>query len=80
LEFARKKAVPIRFFFVPLQTALVFGGGHGEARLQMCFLLHVVGDGHSHVGHDLGFDEQTTFTRFFRRTAGTTPSDFRRSK
>jgi len=29
------------------------------------------------IAHDLGFDEQTTFTRFFKRMTGITPSVFR---
>jgi len=32
------------------------------------------------VAHGLGFDEQTTFTRFFKRMAGTTPSRFRSAR
>jgi len=32
------------------------------------------------ISRDLCFDEQTTFTRFFKRVVGTTPSDYRRGK
>jgi len=32
------------------------------------------------IAHSLGFDEQTTFTRFFKRMTGTTPSRFRSAR
>jgi len=32
------------------------------------------------IAHDLGFDEQTTFTRFFKRITATTPSAYRSLK